>query len=149
MYACVSANGVSIRVNALAGAQVFGALVLGNSARTLDQFWHDCRQKVAAAHSQVKDINVSKESPCGHGIVTCFSIYGGSSGSGQVCNFAADASGPPQDRLWVDTMLDDQVWQSTSVSIQSDRVQQCFRFGRCKRFATHCLSRLGVRLQEA
>lgn len=64
-------------------------------------------------HLQVKDINLSKESPCGHGTVTCFSIYGGKSGSGEVCNFAADPSGPPQDRLWVDTMLDDQVRLAT------------------------------------
>ncbi|KAL3138383.1 hypothetical protein ABBQ32_006185 [Trebouxia sp. C0010 RCD-2024] len=61
-----------------------------------------------ACDTEVKDINLSKESPCGHGTVTCFSIYGGKSGSGEVCNFAADPSGPPQDRLWVDTMLDDQ-----------------------------------------
>ena len=75
-----------------------------------------CRQCTTAVHLQVKDINVSKESPCGHGIVTCFSIYGGKSGSGEVCNFAADPSGPPQDRLWVDTMLDDQVRRSTNGS---------------------------------
>ena len=68
---------------------------------------------------QVKDINLSKESPCGHGIVTCFSIYGGrggSSGSDLACNFAADPSGPPQGRLWVDTMLDDQVSLFSSFS---------------------------------
>lgn len=61
------------------------------------------------SYVQVKDINLSKESPCGHGTVTCFSIYGGRSGSGEACNFAADPRAPPQDRLWVDTMLDDQV----------------------------------------
>ena len=66
-------------------------------------------------YQQVKDINLSKESPCGHGIVTCFSIYGGRSGSGEACNFAADPRGPPQDRLWVDTMLDDQVCQLSLV----------------------------------
>lgn len=66
-------------------------------------------------YQQVKDINLSKESPCGHGIVTCFSIYGGRSGSGEACNFAADPGGPPQDRLWVDTMLDDQVCHSLLV----------------------------------
>ena len=55
---------------------------------------------------QVKEIDLSKESPCGHGVVTCFSIYGGDTG-GQICNFAADRSGPVQDQLWVDTMLDD------------------------------------------
>ena len=53
---------------------------------------------------QVKDIDLSKESPCGHGVVTCFSIYGGDP-NGNVCNFAADALGPKQDQLWVDTLL--------------------------------------------
>ena len=54
---------------------------------------------------QVKDIDLSKESPCGHGLVTCFSIYGGTVDNG-VCNFAADENAPRQDQLWVDTMLD-------------------------------------------
>ena len=54
---------------------------------------------------QVKDIDLSKESPCGHGFVTCFSIYGGTVGN-EVCNFAADENAPCQDQLWVDTMLD-------------------------------------------
>ena len=53
-------------------------------------------------------IDLSKESPCGHGIVTCFSIYGGTTG-GKICNFAADSSGPEQDQLWVDTMLGSEV----------------------------------------
>lgn len=53
---------------------------------------------------QVKEIDLSKESPCGHGVVTCFSIYGGDA-RGQVCNFAADRGGAGQDQLWVDTML--------------------------------------------
>ena len=55
------------------------------------------------------DIDLSKESPCGHGTVTCFSLYGGvgnGSGSAEVCNFAADPDATPQDQLWVDTMLD-------------------------------------------
>jgi hypothetical protein len=54
---------------------------------------------------QVKDIDLSKESPCGHGYVTCFSIYGGTVDN-EVCNFAADEKAPHQDQLWVDTMLD-------------------------------------------
>lgn len=54
---------------------------------------------------QVKEIDLSKESPCGHGVVTCFSIYGGDA-RGQVCNFAAGREVPGQDQLWVDTMLD-------------------------------------------
>ena len=52
----------------------------------------------------MKDIDLSKESPCGHGVVTCFSIYGGDS-EGNVCNFASDADGVKQDQLWVDTLL--------------------------------------------
>lgn len=54
---------------------------------------------------QVKDIDLSKESPCGHGVVTCFSLYGGDP-DGNVCNFAADGSEQQQDQLWVDTLLE-------------------------------------------
>ena len=60
---------------------------------------------ILATLVQVKDIDLSKESPCGHGFVTCFSIYGGTVDN-KVCNFAADENAPCQDQLWVDTMLD-------------------------------------------
>ena len=52
---------------------------------------------------QVSDIDVTKESPCGHGRVICFSLYGGSD-----IHFGAElpkAGAPRQDQLWVDTML--------------------------------------------
>ena len=52
---------------------------------------------------QVSDIDVTKESPCGHGRVICFSIYGGPD-----IHFGAELpteGAPRQDQLWVDTML--------------------------------------------
>lgn len=61
------------------------------------------------------DIDLSKESPCGHGVVTCFSIYGGDS-DGVICNFAADTASHVQDQLWVDTLL------------EGDKVRQCTSF---------------------
>ena len=52
---------------------------------------------------QVSEIDVTKESPCGHGRVICFSIYGGPD-----MHFGAEphaAGAPRQNQLWVDTML--------------------------------------------
>ncbi|KAL0038670.1 hypothetical protein WJX79_002562 [Trebouxia sp. C0005] len=63
------------------------------------------KHMIFACDTEVKDIDLSKESPCGHGFVTCFSIYGGTVDN-EVCNFAADKHAPHQDQLWVDTMLD-------------------------------------------
>ncbi|KAL0051060.1 hypothetical protein WJX82_001248 [Trebouxia sp. C0006] len=63
------------------------------------------KHMIFACDTEVKDIDLSKESPCGHGFVTCFSIYGGTVDN-EVCNFAADENAPRQDQLWVDTMLD-------------------------------------------
>lgn len=50
---------------------------------------------------------MSKESPCGHGTVICFSVY-----CGEDINFGESMNGEPadgviQDQLWVDTMVDD------------------------------------------
>ena len=64
---------------------------------------------------QVSHIDVAKESPCGHGIVICFSVY-----CGEDVNFGESLDGQPadgiiQNQLWVDTMVDDakdQVLQS-------------------------------------
>jgi len=55
----------------------------------------------------VSHIDVSKESPCGHGTVICFSVY-----CGEGINFGESMGGEPadgviQDQLWVDTMVDD------------------------------------------
>ena len=53
--------------------------------------------------AQVSDIDVTKESPCGHGRVICFSLYGGPD-----MHFGAElpaARAPRQNQLWVDTML--------------------------------------------
>lgn len=51
-------------------------------------------------HLQVADIDVKKQSPCGHGTVICFSVYGGKD--------IHLASEPPihgvrKTQLWVDT----------------------------------------------
>ena len=73
-------------------------------------------------YAQVMDIDLSKESPCGHGTVTCFSLYGGvgnGSGSAEVCNFAADPDATPQDQLWVDTMLDGNQVELTTLLLWS------------------------------
>lgn len=57
---------------------------------------------------QVSHIDVSKESPCGHGVVICFSVY-----CGHEAHFGELVDGQPadgilQNQLWVDTLVDDQ-----------------------------------------
>ena len=67
--------------------------------------------------AQVMDIDLSKESPCGHGVVTCFSVYGGHHDGNVICNFAADTSGVVQDQLWVDTMLEGDKVRKRSIAL--------------------------------
>lgn len=57
--------------------------------------------------AQVSDIDISKESPCGHGTVICFSIY-----CGREVHFGELVDGQPadgilQNQLWVDTLVDE------------------------------------------
>ena len=57
---------------------------------------------------QVSFIDISKESPCGHGTVICFSVY-----CGAEAHFGELVDGQPvdgvvQNELWVDTLADDQ-----------------------------------------
>ena len=56
---------------------------------------------------QVSDIDISKESPCGHGTVICFSVY-----CGREVHFGELVDGQPadgilQNQLWVDTLGDE------------------------------------------
>ena len=57
---------------------------------------------------QVADIDISKESPCGHGTVICFSVY-----CGREVHFGELVDGQPadgilQNQLWVDTLVDEE-----------------------------------------
>ena len=84
-----------------------------------------CSKRVSAcflvAALQTKEFEIGKQSPCGHGHVICFSIYGGAevnfrrliSEESPLASASADGSDPPavQSQLWVDTMLDDEVGQ--------------------------------------
>lgn len=56
------------------------------------------KDRVFACDTEVKNIDVSKESPKGHGEVTCFSIYCGSD-----VNFGTDPS-EIKTHLWVDVL---------------------------------------------
>ena len=56
---------------------------------------------------QVSHIDISKESPCGHGTVICFSVY-----CGREVHFGELVDGQPadgilQNQLWVDTLVDE------------------------------------------
>ena len=56
---------------------------------------------------QVSDIDIQKESPCGHGVVICFSVY-----CGREAHFGELVDGQPadgilQNQLWVDTLVDE------------------------------------------
>lgn len=69
--------------------------------------------RVLAVDTEVSDIDVTKESPCGHGRVICFSIYGGPD-----IHFGAEPptkGAPRQDQLWVDTMLGNDEEEVTAV----------------------------------
>ena len=63
---------------------------------------------------QVSHIDVTKESPCGHGTVICFSVY-----CGEDIDFGGSGDGDiRQNQLWVDTMVDgakDQVYFTAPV----------------------------------
>ena len=57
--------------------------------------------------AQVSDIDIQKESPCGHGVVICFSVY-----CGREAHFGELVDGQPadgilQNQLWVDTLVDE------------------------------------------
>ena len=66
---------------------------------------------------QVSHIDISKESPCGHGTVICFSVY-----CGREVHFGELVDGQPadgilQNQLWVDTLADEHKSQvSLSIS---------------------------------
>ena len=57
---------------------------------------------------QVSHIDVTKESPCGHGAVICFSVYAGPrTNFGEATPDGEPVDGIRQSQLWVDTMADD------------------------------------------
>jgi hypothetical protein len=56
---------------------------------------------------QVSLIDVTKESPCGHGTVICFSVYCGEGAHFGELVAGEPADGVVQNQLWVDTMADD------------------------------------------
>ena len=63
---------------------------------------------------QVSDIDVKKDSPCGHGRVTCLSVY-----CGDDANFAVPGE-PPKRQLWVDTLgMSDEVCAVSSGSLHT------------------------------
>ena len=55
-------------------------------------------QRIFACDTEVRNIDVMKESPRGHGTVTCFSVYCGD------VNFGEASAETPRTHLWVDTM---------------------------------------------
>ena len=80
---------------------------------------------------QVSHIDVTKESPCGHGVVICFSVY-----CGEDIDFGGSVDGEIlQNQLWVDTMADgakDQVcfpWSLQAELAESVLVKLCILKG--------------------
>lgn len=80
---------------------------------------------------QVSHIDVTKESPCGHGVVICFSVY-----CGEDIDFGGSVDGEIlQNQLWVDTMADgakDQVcflWSLQAELAESVLVKLCILRG--------------------
>ena len=57
---------------------------------------------------QVSFIDISKESPCGHGTVICFSVYCGAEAHFGELVDGQPADGVVQNELWVDTLVNDQ-----------------------------------------
>ncbi|GMH39050.1 hypothetical protein BSKO_06948 [Bryopsis sp. KO-2023] len=65
----------------------------------------ETKGRVFACDTEVMNIDVGSESPCGHGEVICFSIY-----CGEDANFAEPWAEEPQQHLWVD-VLDSEKWK--------------------------------------
>ena len=66
------------------------------------------RRPSLLAMAQVSFIDVSKESPCGHGTVICFSVFCGAGAHFGELVDGQPADGAVQNELWVDTLVDDQ-----------------------------------------
>lgn len=70
------------------------------SPRSLRQvLWNLPRETYHACDTEVADIDLDSQSPVGHGVVTCASVY-----SGPHANFG---SGP---KLWIDNLDGAEVW---------------------------------------
>ena len=64
--------------------------------------------EIPCAWHQVSHIDITKESPCGHGVVICFSVYAGAGANlGECTPEGEPEDGIVQSQLWVDTMVDD------------------------------------------
>eukprot|EP00210_Caulerpa_lentillifera_P004393 g4191.t1 len=70
--------------------------------RKLEEFLErSSDDQIFACDTEVADIDILQDSPCGHGRVTCFSVY-----AGEHLNFRpSNSTGPPLTHLWVDTFL--------------------------------------------
>jgi len=64
---------------------------------------------------QVAHIDLSRQSPCAAGQVICFSLYGGP----EVDVRSNPTVGERQSMIWVDTLLDDEVWRTAAQLVQS------------------------------
>eukprot|EP00884_Botryococcus_braunii_P003369 jgi/Botrbrau1/13032/Bobra.0389s0023.1 len=72
-----------------------------DAERVVQQLCGPLRDRIFACDTEVTGLDISKESPCGHGRVICFSLY-----CGEDVHFGPEPAGEaPRHMLFVDTML--------------------------------------------
>lgn len=101
--------------------------------------------RVFACDTEVMDIDVTKQSPCCHGHVICFSVF---CGTDVHFGGAAPSDGINRSMLWVDTYLDDskqniveEIWEAFRPFFESSlhrKVWHNYSFDR------HVLERMGI-----
>lgn len=87
------------------------------------------RERYFACDTEVAGIDITNQSPVGHGTVVCFSIYAGPDADFNVNN---DPPGVKQPRLWVDlghaAKVDDATGKLTSLDLSPQVTRgQCSR----------------------
>lgn len=81
----------------------------------------DLTRRYFACDTEVSGIDITEESPVGHGTVICFSIY-----AGPDADFRIRGEGKPQPRIWVDLAQALAGVQMTSEPRLSPEVRDCF-----------------------
>ena len=97
------------------------------------------RNRIHACDTEVSDIDVTSETPVGHGNVVCLTIY-----SGPDVDFSFGRSSPPKPRLWIDTMEDAAVLQAMKPFLQDKEIKKVWHN---YAFDRHVLFNHGVDVQ--
>ena len=125
-------------VDTLAEAKRIAALLMGA----------EMQERTFACDTEVMDIDVTRESPCCHGVVTCFSIYCGSDVDFSQGNVTGD---PKKTMLWVDTWLNGEDERAEEAKDIMETFKPFFESDSHKKvwhnysFDRHVMERMGVK----